>query len=157
MEHPHDQRFLQMAVEQAMLGASEGGLPIGATLAIEDKLVAVGHNKREQLNNPILHAEMDCLANAGKRSATELSRATLYSSLSPCWMCAGAAVLFGIKRIVVADDGDGVAFVDDWRATNEFFASRRVELVVIPDAVMITAFRDWVQAHPTVWAGDVGN
>ncbi len=156
MENPHDQRFLKMAVEQALRSASQDGLPIGAALAIEDQLIAVGHNKREQLNNPILHAEMDCLANAGKRSATELSRATLYSSLSPCWMCAGAAVLFGIKRIVIADDGDRVAFVEAWRATNEFFASHGVELIVIPDAKMITEFRDWIQANPAVWAGDVG-
>ena len=156
MNNSHDEIFLKQAVEQAMLGASQGGLPIGASLAIDGKLIAVGHNKREQLNNPILHAEMDCLANAGKRPATELSRATLYSSLSPCWMCAGAAVLFGIKRIVIADDGEGVVFVDQWRATKEFFATHRVELIVIPDTGMITDFRDWIRAHPTAWAGDVG-
>lgn len=156
MENSHDQRFLSMAVEQAMLGASQGGLPIGASLAIDDKLIAVGHNKREQLNNPILHAEMDCLANAGKRSATELGQATLYSSLSPCWMCAGAAVLFGIKRIVIADDGADVAFADLWRATKKYFSSHQVNLIVLPQEQMITDFRDWVQAHPAVWAGDVG-
>ena len=156
MDNSRDEIFLKKAVEQAMLGASQGGLPIGAALAIDMELVAVGHNKREQLNNPILHAEMDCLATAGKRSATELNRSTLYSSLSPCWMCAGAAILFGIKRIVIADDGQGVPFVDDWRAKHEFFESHHVELIVIPDAKMIADFRDWIDAHPAVWAGDVG-
>jgi tRNA(Arg) A34 adenosine deaminase TadA len=71
-------------------------------------------------------------------------------------MCAGAAVLFGIKRIVIADNGDGVALADKWRATNEFFKSHCVDLIVIPDASMITEFRDWIHAHPAAWAGDVG-
>ena len=151
-----DQEFLANAIEQAMLGAAEGGLPIGAALAINNELVAVGHNKREQLGNPILHAEMDCLANAGKQPASELATATLYSSLSPCWMCAGAAVLFGIKRIVIADDANGVAFAESWRASEDFFAAHGAKLIVMPDEKMISAFRAWIAANPELWAGDVG-
>lgn len=151
-----DRLFLESAVQQAFTGASEGGLPIGAALAISETIVSLGRNRREQLGNPILHAEMDCIANAGRLSAESLSQSTIYSSLWPCKMCAGAIALFKIKRVVVADDGSGVAFVEDWRSSVEFLESNGIDLEIITHQKMIRMFRDWLIDNADCWKGDVG-
>ena len=151
-----DRLFLDSAIEQAMRSEELKGLPIGAALAIDGTLVALGHNQRVQLQNPTLHAEIDCLKNAGPRDGGDFAKATLYSTLSPCWMCAGAAVVFGIKRIVVADRGHDVAYQERWRATEDFFSTQGIEFLSLEDERMIRTFRDFIAARPADWGGDVG-
>ncbi len=97
-------KFLKAAYEEAEKGLKEGGVPIGAVLVIDGKIVGRGHNQRVQQGSPVLHAEIDCLENAGRLGASEYKRATLYSTLSPCDMCSGAALLYKIPRIVVGEN-----------------------------------------------------
>lgn len=96
--------FLAAAIEEAKQGLAEGGIPIGSVLVIDGKIVGRGHNKRVQKGSSVLHAEMDCLENAGRFSAAEYQRATLYSTLSPCDMCSGAVLLYGIPKVIVGEN-----------------------------------------------------
>src|ERR1700754_5279674 len=96
--------YMRAALDEARLGLSEGGIPIGSVLVIDDKIVGAGHNRRVQKGSAILHAEMDCLENAGRLKAADYRRAVLYSTLSPCDMCSGTALLYGIPRIVVGEN-----------------------------------------------------
>ncbi len=96
--------FLQAALDEARLGLDEGGIPIGSVLVIDNQIVGRGHNRRVQQNSVLLHAEMDCLDNAGRLSVGEYRRATLYSTLSPCDMCSGTALLYGIPRVVIGEN-----------------------------------------------------
>ena len=98
------QEFMKEAVAEAKLGLAEGGIPIGSALVIDGKIVGRGHNRRVQKGSAILHAEMDCLENAGRLNAKEYQRSTLYSTLSPCDMCSGAALLYGMPKIVVGEN-----------------------------------------------------
>lgn len=95
--------FLQAAIDEAKQGLAEGGIPIGSVLVIDGKIVARGHNKRVQQGSAVLHAEMDCLENAGRLTAADYQKATLYSTLSPCDMCSGAILLYGIPKVVVGE------------------------------------------------------
>src|ERR1043165_1050359 len=119
--------FLNEAIDEARQGLAEGGIPIGSVLVIDRKIVGRGHNRRVQKGSAVLHAEMDCLENAGRLKASDYSRATLYSTLSPCDMCSGAALLYGIRKVVI---GENVTF----RGPEDYVRSRGVELVVIDDA-----------------------
>jgi creatinine deaminase len=96
--------FLEAAIEEAKLGWREGGIPIGSVLVLDNQIVSRGHNRRVQRGSAILHAEMDCLENAGRLRATDYQRATLYSTLSPCDMCSGAALLYQIPKIIVGEN-----------------------------------------------------
>src|SRR6266700_2467337 len=96
--------FLTAALKEARLGLNEGGIPIGSVLVLDNEIVGRGHNRRVQQGSSVLHAEMDCLENAGRRRAEEYRRATLYSTLSPCDMCSGAALLYGIPRVVIGEN-----------------------------------------------------
>ena len=98
------EQFLQAAIDEAKKGRTEGGIPIGSVLVVDGEIIGRGHNQRIQLGNPILHAEMDCLANAGRLTAADYARSTLVSTLSPCDMCSGAALLYGIPRIVIGEN-----------------------------------------------------
>ena len=97
-------KYLEAAIEEAKTGMAAGGIPIGSVLVIDDQIVGRGHNQRVQKDSAVLHAEIDCLENAGRISAAEYRRATLYSTLSPCDMCSGAALLYGIPRIVIGEN-----------------------------------------------------
>jgi cytosine deaminase len=97
-------QFLDAAIDEARLGLEEGGIPIGSVLVIGGRIVGRGHNRRVQRGSAVLHAEMDCLENAGRLTAADYRRATLYSTLSPCDMCSGASLLYGIPRIVVGEN-----------------------------------------------------
>jgi len=97
-------RFLEAAIEEAKKGVAEGGIPIGSVLVIDDRIVGRGHNRRVQKGSAVLHAEMDCLENAGRLTAADYRRATLYSTLSPCDMCSGAVLLYGIPRVVIGEN-----------------------------------------------------
>src|SRR5947209_11575325 len=96
--------FLDAAIDEARAGAREGGIPIGSVLVVDGRIVGRGHNRRVQSGSAVLHAEMDCLENAGRLRATEYQRATLYSTLSPCDMCSGAILLYGIPRVVAGEN-----------------------------------------------------
>jgi cytosine deaminase len=141
--------FLIAAIEQARKSFAEGGLPIGSVLVIDDAIVGRGHNRRVQQGNPILHAEMDALANAGRLSAKEYRRATLYSTLSPCDMCSGAALLYGIPRIVIGEN-------ETFQGPEDYLRSRGVELTIIGDAKCRELMQTFIAKHAPLWNEDIG-
>ncbi|MBI3467686.1 MAG: nucleoside deaminase [Planctomycetes bacterium] len=142
-------RFLEAAIEEARLGLSEGGIPIGSVLVIDGKIVGRGHNRRVQRGSAILHAETDCIENAGRLSARDYARATLYSTLSPCDMCSGTALLYKIPRIVVGENRT-------FRGPEDYLRSRGVELVIADDAQCTRLMRDFIAARPELWNEDIG-
>lgn len=141
--------FLRAAIEEAKLGLSEGGIPIGSVLVIDDKIVGRGHNRRVQNGSPILHAEMDCFENAGRLSSSDYARATLYSTLSPCDMCSGTALLYKIPRIII---GENKTFC----GPEEYVRSRGVNLQVINDAECIELMQQFISDSPELWNEDIG-
>jgi len=141
--------FMQIAIEEARLGLAEGGIPIGAVLVIDGKIIGRGHNRRVQKGSAILHAEMDCLENAGRLTPVDYRRATLYSTLSPCDMCSGAALLYKIPRIVI---GEHTIF----RGPEDYLRSRGVELVILNNEECISMMRDFIAAKPELWNEDIG-
>ncbi len=148
--------LIESAVRQAQMSVAEGGLPIGAVLASADQVLATGHNRRIQNRDSIAHAELDCLRQAGLLTAETYTQSVIYSTLSPCWMCAGAIRLYGIPKVVVADSGKDVAGSERWRATEDFYDAAGIELVVCAHDQMINLFRDFLQQFPEKWWGDVG-
>jgi cytosine/creatinine deaminase len=141
--------FLEAAIEEAERGLAEAGIPIGSVLVIDDKIVGRGHNRRVQKRSAILHAEMDCLENAGRLKADDYARATLYSTLSPCDMCSGAALLYKIPRIVIGENST-------FRGPEEYVRSRGVELSIVDDPRCIRLMREFIAAHPQLWNEDIG-
>ena len=141
--------FLQAAIDEAKIGLSEGGIPIGSVLVIDDKIVGRGHNRRVQNGSPILHAEMDCLENAGRLTAGDYARATLYSTLSPCDMCSGTALLYKIPRIVIGEN-------KTFRGPEEYLRGRGVDLQVINDPECIELMRQVISDRPELWNEDIG-
>lgn len=141
--------FMQAAIEEARKGLAEGGIPIGSVLVIDGKIVGRGHNRRVQRGSAILHAEMDCIENAGRLKASDYRRAVLYSTLSPCDMCSGTALLYKIPKIVI---GENVTF----RGPEEYVRSRGVELVVLNDPTCIQLMQDFIAARPELWNEDIG-
>jgi creatinine deaminase len=117
-------KYLEAAIEEAKKGRDEGGIPIGSVLVIDGEIVGRGHNRRVQKGSAILHAEMDCLENAGRLSAADYRRATLYSTLSPCDMCSGAVLLYGIPRVVIGENRT-------FRGPEAYVKSRGVEVTVV--------------------------
>lgn len=141
--------FLQAAIDEARQGLAEGGIPIGSVLVHEGKIIGRGHNRRVQNGSVIHHAEMNCLENAGRLSAAIYSRCMLYSTLSPCPMCSGAALLYKIPRIVI---GENVTF----RGPEEYVRSQGVQLEILNDPVCIQLMRDFIKARPELWNEDIG-
>jgi cytosine/creatinine deaminase len=141
--------FLLAAVEEARKGLAEGGIPIGSVLVIDGKIVGRGHNQRIQQGSATLHAEMACLENAGRLSAADYSRATLYSTLSPCDMCSGASLLYKIPRIVV---GENVNF----QGPEAYVRSRGVDLTILNDPECIQLMQDFIRDRPRLWNEDIG-
>lgn len=146
---PSDQELLVAAVEEARAGRAEGGIPIGSVLAIDGTIIGRGHNRRVQQGSVILHAEMDALENAGRLPASSYRQATLYSTLSPCDMCSGAALLYGIPRIVV---GENTTF----RGPEDHLRSRGVEVVVLDDPGCIALMEEFIASEPDLWNEDIG-
>jgi cytosine deaminase len=142
-------QFLQKAIEEARLGLAEGGIPIGSVLAIGGEIVGRGHNRRVQNSSAILHAEMDCLENAGRLSPADYRRATLYSTLSPCDMCSGTALLYRIPRIVVGENRT-------FRGPEEYVRSRGVTLEIVDDPECYQLMQEFIAAHPELWNEDIG-
>lgn len=141
--------FLRAAIDEARQGLAEGGIPIGSVLVIDGRIVGRGHNRRVQKGSAILHAEMDCLENAGRLKAADYRRATLYSTLSPCDMCSGTTLLYGIPRVVI---GENLTF----QGPEAYVRSRGVELVVVNDAECVQLMREFIAARPELWNEDIG-
>ncbi len=143
------QGFLEAAIAEARQGLAEGGIPIGAVLEIDGQIVGRGHNRRVQRGSAILHAEMDCLENAGRLIARDYQRATLYSTLSPCDMCSGAVLLYKIPRVVIGEN-------HTFRGPEEHLRQRGVDLTIIANAECIELMRAFIRDHPELWNEDIG-
>ncbi len=141
--------YLQAAIDEAKKGLAAGGIPIGSVLVLDGKVVGRGHNQRVQRGSPILHAEMDCLENAGRLSPAEYRRSTLYSTLSPCDMCSGTVLLYGIPRVVI---GENRTFM----GPEEYLQSRGVSLRVVDSPECVTMMADFARDHPELWNEDIG-
>ena len=141
--------FLTAAIAEARAGLAEGGIPIGSVLVIDGRIVSRGHNRRVQKGSAILHAEMDCLENAGRLKAADYAKATLYSTLSPCDMCSGTALLYGIKRIVAGENRT-------FRGPEDYVRSRGVALEILNDAECVQMMRDFIASRPELWNEDIG-
>jgi cytosine deaminase len=141
--------FMQAAIEEARQGLAEGGIPIGSVLVIDGKIVGRGHNRRVQQGSAVLHAEMDCLENAGRLKARDYQRAVLYSTLSPCDMCSGTALLYKIPKIVIGEN-------QTFQGPEDYARSRGVELVILNNPECIQLMQDFIRARPELWNEDIG-
>ena len=141
--------FLLAAIEEARLGLAEGGIPIGSVLVLDGRIIGRGHNRRVQNGSAILHAEMDALENAGRLPARDYRRSTLYSTLSPCDMCSGTALLYRIPRIVIGENRT-------FRGPEDYVRSRGVELSIVDDPTCVELMRRFIAAHPSLWNEDIG-
>ncbi len=141
--------FMQAAIDEARKGLAEGGIPIGSVLVIDGRIVGRGHNRRVQQGSAILHAEMDALENAGRLKAGDYQRAVLYSTLSPCDMCSGTALLYKIPKVVIGENRT-------FQGPEDYVRSRGVELVILDDPVCIRLMEDFIAANPELWNEDIG-
>jgi cytosine/creatinine deaminase len=141
--------FLQVAVEEAEQGLREGGIPIGSVLVHRDQIIGRGHNRRVQRGSVVLHGEMDALENAGRQPASVYRESTLYTTLSPCAMCSGAILLYGIPRVVIGENRT-------FKGEEELLRSRGVILVVVQDPKCIRLMEQFISAHPALWNEDIG-
>ena len=141
--------FMLAAIEEAEQGVAEGGIPIGSVVVHDGMIVGRGHNRRVQQGSTILHGEMDALERAGRQSANFYRACTLYTTLSPCPMCSGAILLYGIPRVVI---GENRSFMGE----EKLLAERGVKLTVLQDERCLSLMREFMQKHPQLWAEDIG-
>ena len=141
--------FLQAAIDEARTGLAEGGIPIGSVLVIDGRIVGRGHNRRVQRGSAVLHAEMDAIENAGRLKAGDYRRAVLYSTLSPCDMCSGTALLYRIPRIVVGENRT-------FRGPEDYLRSRGVVVEVLDDPECVRLMEDFIRNNPSLWNEDIG-
>ena len=141
--------FMTAAIEEAEQGLAEGGIPIGSVLVIDNKIVGRGHNRRVQGGSAILHAEMDCLENAGRLTAAQYAKSTLYSTLSPCDMCSGAALLYKIPKIVAGEN-------QTFQGPEGYVRSRGASLEILSDPRCIELMQQFIADHPELWNEDIG-
>ncbi|MBK7639842.1 MAG: nucleoside deaminase [Bacteroidetes bacterium] len=141
------ENFIQAAIEEAKIGLSENGIPIGSILVKDGKIVGRGHNKRVQDNDPITHAEIDCLRNAGRVGSYK--GAILFSTLMPCYLCAGAVVQFGIKKVYAGES-------ETFSGAKEFMESHGVEVIDLDNEECKKMMTDFIAANPTLWNEDIG-
>jgi creatinine deaminase len=141
--------FLQMAIDEARLGLAEGGIPIGSVLVVAGRVVGRGHNRRVQRASAILHAEMDCLENAGRLRPADYRRAVLYSTLSPCDMCSGTALLYRIPKIIIGENRT-------FQGPEDYVRSRGVELEIVDSAECVELMRSFIATRPELWNEDIG-
>lgn len=142
-------KFMRAALQEARKGRAEGGIPIGSVIVIDGKIVGRGHNRRVQQGSAILHAEMDCLERAGRLKASDYNRATLYSTLSPCDMCSGTALLYKIPRVVIGEN-------QTFQGPEDYVRSRGVELVILQSPECIELMREFIAERPELWNEDIG-
>ncbi|MCH7506643.1 MAG: nucleoside deaminase [Proteobacteria bacterium] len=141
--------FMLAAIEQARLGQAEGGIPIGSVLVYQDEIIGRGHNRRIQRGSTVLHGEMDALENAGRQSASIYRECTIYTTLSPCSMCSGAILLYGIPAVVI---GENQTFTGE----EELLKSRGVNVSVLQDLECIHLMQEFIAANPGLWNEDIG-
>ncbi len=141
--------FLQAAIDEARTGLAEGGIPIGSVLVIDGEIVGRGHNRRVQRGSAILHAEMDCLENAGRLKASEYRKAILYSTLSPCDMCSGTALLYEIPRIVIGENRT-------FQGPEDYVRSRGVQLEIVDSEECYALMQQFIADRPALWNEDIG-
>jgi len=141
--------FMQVAFEEAQKGYNEGGIPIGSVLVYQGEVLGKGHNKRVQEGSVVLHGEMDALENAGRQPASVYQQCTLYTTLSPCPMCSGTILLYGIPKVVIAENK---TFIGE----EELLRSRGVEVVVTDDSLCYELMQKFIQEKPALWNEDIG-
>lgn len=141
--------FMDIAVEQARLSMEEGGIPIGSALVVDGEVIGRGHNRRVQNGSVVLHAEMDALERAGRLAAAVYRRATLYSTLSPCDMCSGAALLYGIPSIVVGEN-------HTFRGPESYLRSRGIDIVILDRVDCMRMMEEFIKGNPDLWFEDIG-
>ena len=145
----NDHEMLALAVAEARAGLAEGGIPIGAALVHDGKVLGVGHNRRVQLGSAIRHGETDCLENVGRLPATVYAASTMVTTLSPCDMCTGAILLYGIPRVVVGENST-------FYGGEDYLRARGVEVMVLDDAECVAMMQDFIAANPELWNEDIG-
>ena len=141
--------FLDAAIEEAQQGLREGGIPIGSVIVYRGKIIGRGHNRRVQRGSAILHGEMDALENAGRQPASVYRESILYTTLSPCAMCSGAILLYGVPRVII---GEHETFMGE----EELLHSRGVQLEVVNNRRCVQMMKDLIAAHPELWNEDIG-
>jgi creatinine deaminase len=141
--------FLKSAIEEAKIGFAKGGIPLGSILVLDGRIVRRGHNQRVQKGSVIRHAEMDCLEQAGRLSALEYRRATLYSTLSPCDMCSGAVLLYKIPKVIIGENRT-------FRGPEDYLRLRGVNVTVIDDDACVRLMEEFVRNNGALWSEDIG-
>ena len=144
-----DDRFLKAAIEEARQGLAEGGIPIGSVIVYRGEIIGRGHNRRVQKSSAILHGEMDALENAGRKPASVYRESALYTTLSPCAMCSGAILLYGIPRVIVGEN-------QTFRGEEELLRSRGVQVEVLDNHECIALMRQFISSNPDLWNEDIG-
>lgn len=142
-------KFLIAAIEEAKTGLQEGGIPIGSVLVHNGQIIGKGHNKRVQQKSVVLHGEMDALENAGRQPASVYRESVLYTTLSPCPMCTGAILLYGIPKVVIGEN-------QTFQGSEKLLAEHGVEVVVVNNDECITMMEDFIAQNPTLWNEDIG-
>jgi cytosine deaminase len=141
--------FMAAAIHEARLGAKAGGIPIGSVLVHEGRIIGRGHNQRVQRGSPILHGEMDALENAGRHPAQVYRESVIYTTLSPCAMCSGAILLYGIPRVVIGENRT-------FRGEEDLLLARGVSVEVLDDAACVAIMTEFIRARPDLWYEDIG-
>src|SRR5678816_3707907 len=141
--------FLAAAIDEARKGQAAGGIPIGSVLVFDGQIIGRGHNQRVQKGSVIHHAEMNCLENAGRREASLYRRCVLYSTLSPCPMCSGAALLYGIPRVIIGEN-------KTFQGPEDYVRSQGVELEILQNPECIQLMDDFIRENPQLWNEDIG-
>ena len=149
MAQPLKDIFFQAAIEEARKGLAEDGIPIGSVLVIDDQIVGRGHNRRVQKGSAILHAEMDAIENAGRLKASDYRRSVLYSTLSPCDMCSGTALLYRIPKIIIGENRT-------FRGPEDYVRSRGVTVEIVDDPECVRLMEEFIRSKPELWNEDIG-
>ena len=153
-ERKHMDPFLRAAIDEAKNGLSEGGLPIGSVLVRNGQIVGRGHNRRVQNGDPMAHAEIDCLTNAGRQ--TTYADTVLYSTLMPCYLCTGAAVQFGVPKVVVGESVNFPGGEGKWGKSPDFMRANGIEVIDLHDAECIEMMAKFIRENPRLWNEDIG-
>ncbi|MFW9789002.1 MAG: nucleoside deaminase [Candidatus Thorarchaeota archaeon] len=141
--------YMAEAIAEAKKGLAAGGIPIGSVLVIDDKIAGRGHNQRIQKGSAVLHAEMDCLENAGRLTAKDYQKSVLFSTLSPCDMCSGAVLLYGIPKVIVGEN-------KTFQGPEQYVSDRGVDVTVLNDSECIEMMEKFIEQNPTLWNEDIG-
>ena len=149
MDKEKIRKYMDVAIEEAKKGLANGGIPIGSVLVIDDEIVGRGHNQRMQKGSAILHAEMDCLENAGRLTAKEYQKSVLFSTLSPCDMCSGAVLLYGIPTVIVGEN-------KTFQGPEQHVRDRGVDVTILNDPECIEMMEKFIKDNPTLWNEDIG-